>query len=217
MQPDTSIPTSAPSTNPTPTHTHPKKSSEGWKNILFTVLILVGAPLFAIVLTTFVFQSYRVDGASMETTLQNNDRLIIWKFPQTIAHIRNTVHMPKRGDIIVFTKQNLPDANGNNKQLIKRVIGLPCDHIVVKDGHITIYNPGHPDGYNPDTSQDLSAGIAETTNGDVDVTVTDGQVFVCGDNRPHSLDSRFFGVIPASDIVGTLSYRIAPVGNFEHF
>lgn len=190
---------------------------EGWKNVLFTVAILVGAPLFALLLTIFVFQSYRVDGISMEKTLQNNDRLIIWKFPETVARIRGQVHMPARGEVIVFVKEDMPDANGTNKQLIKRVIGLPGDRVVVTDGKITIYNAKNPNGFNPDKDKSFTDGIATETSGDIDMTVEDGQVFVCGDNRPHSLDSRFFGAIPAKDIVGKLSYRIAPVGKFEHF
>lgn len=217
MQPDNSIATNQPQTNPQPVAPKHKNKGEGWKNILFTVVILVGAPLFALLLTMFVFQSYRVDGISMESTLQNNDRLIIWKLPETIARLRNQTHMPARGEVIVFVKHDLPDASGNDKQLIKRVIGLPGDRVVIKDDKITIYNNDNPNGFNPDTDQEFSAGIATQTSGDIDITVGDGQVFVCGDNRPHSLDSRFFGTIPASDIVGKLSYRIAPVGNFEHF
>lgn len=210
MQPDASIPTPRPASKPT-------RSRDGWKNILFTVLVLVGAPLLALFLTMFVFQSYRVDGISMETSLQNNDRLIIWKLPRTIARIDHHTYLPNRYDIIVFVKHDLPDTNGNAKQLIKRVIGLPGDRIVVKDDHITVYNDEHPDGFDPDTGHSFSPHIAAVTSGDVDVTVGPDQVFVCGDNRPDSLDSRFFGVIPANDIIGKLTYRIAPFGKFEHF
>lgn len=219
MQPDNSIPTNQPKTKQPPTARQPKSNEggEGWKNILFTVVILVGAPLFALFLTLFVFQSYRVDGISMETTLQNNDRLIIWKLPETIAHLRGQTHMPNRGEIVVFVKEDMPDANGTNKQLVKRVIGLPGDRVVVKDGKITVYNTESPNGFDPDSNQEFSAGIASQTSGSLDVVVEPGQVFVCGDNRPHSLDSRLFGSIPAKDIVGKLSYRIAPVNNFEHF
>lgn len=219
MQPDISIPTQSQPTKPDipAPQASDKKSGEGWKNIVFTVIILVGAPLFALALTAFVFQSYRVDGISMETTLQNNDRLIIWKLPETIARIKHTTHMPNRGDIIVFTKEDMPDANGKNKQLIKRVIGLPGDRVVVKDNVITVYNNEHPNGFNPDKNQSFTAGIAPITSGDVDTVVEKGEVFVCGDNRPHSLDSRFFGAIPVSDIVGKLSYRIAPANQLKHF
>lgn len=210
MQPDASIPTSPPVAKSS-------RPRDGWKNILFTILVLVGAPLVALFLTMFVFQSYRVDGESMETSLQNNDRLIIWKLPRTLARLEHKSYIPQRGDIIVFTEQDLPDANGNPKQLIKRVVGLPGDRVVVKDNHITVYNSEHPDGFNPDTGHDFSSHIASNTAGSVDVTIGDDHVFVCGDNRPDSLDSRYFGPISADAIVGKLSYRIAPLGAFEHF
>lgn len=219
MQSDTSIPTQTEPSKPSGDVDKPQRShaSEGWKNIVFTIAILVGAPLFALALTAFVFQSYRVDGISMETTLQNNDRLIIWKLPETIARIKHTTHVPNRGDVIVFTKEDMPDANGKNKQLIKRVVGLPGDRVIVKDNEITVYNSEHPEGFNPDRNQSFSAGIAAVTSGNVDTVVRDGEVFVCGDNRPHSLDSRFFGAVPISDIVGKLSYRIAPINELRHF
>jgi signal peptidase I len=61
--------------------------------------------------------------------------------------------VPHRGDIIIFNQANLPDTSfGQTKQLIKRVIGLPGEHVVVKDGKVTVYNDANPQGFNPDTS-----------------------------------------------------------------
>lgn len=222
MHPQTSIPTTNPATNPqsdTPApYQAPKKNNhEGLKSILFTIAILVSAPLLALFLTTFVFQSYRVDGESMETSLQHNDRLLIWKLPRSIANLRNSTYMPERGDIIVFTKPDMIDVNGQQKQLIKRVVGLPGDRVVVKDGAITVYNNEHPDGFNPDQNQPFSQFIDNTTRGDIDVEVRQGEVFVCGDNRSNSLDSRSFGSISTDDISGTLSYRIFPLSKFDRF
>lgn len=212
MQPDASIPIP-------PATAKPTRSRDGWKNIIFTVLVLIGAPLLALFLTVFVFQSYRVDGVSMETSLQNNDRLIIWKLPRTLARIQHKSYIPHRDDIIVFVEHDLPDANGNPKQLIKRVIGLPGDRVVVKDNHITVYNNEHPNGFNPDTGRAFSSHIATPTTAprDIDVVIGSDQVFVCGDNRPDSLDSRYFGPIHVNDIVGKLTYRIAPLNKLEHF
>lgn len=154
----------------------------------------------------------------METTLQNHDRLIVLKVPRTIARITGHDYIPKRGDVIVFVKSGLQvygDAQ-SQKQLIKRVIGLPGDRLVVKDGIITIYNTAHPQGYNPDTSNEWGK-VIKTTTGDVDVTVQPGQLFVCGDNRLNSLDSRSFGPIPAHDIVGKLLVRVFPLNKAELF
>ncbi len=212
---NTEVPSTTPGVLLTPP---PKKNREGLKSILSTVLILVAAPLIALALTAYVFQSYEVDGPSMETTLENHDRLIVLKVPRTIARITGHDYIPHRGDIIIFVKRGLQEYGDsqNEKQLIKRVIGLPGDRVVVTDGTLTIYNTAHPNGYSPDDSGDWKNAIV-TTNGNVDLTVKPGEVFVCGDNRTNSLDSRFFGPVSANDIVGKLSLRVFPLGNAEKF
>lgn len=206
-------PTAAPD-SPPPKH---KKSGESWRSVFGTVLIFLLAPLIAICIAAFCLQSYQVDGQSMETTLQNRDRLIVNKIPRTWARITGHNYIPKRGDIIVFNQAGLFDANGlAEKQLIKRVIGLPGDHIVVKDGSITIYNAQHPSGFNPDKTVGYHI-TATTTPGNVDITLKSGQIFVCGDNRPNSEDSRYFGPINSNQIVGQLLVRIVPVDKAERF
>ncbi len=193
----------------------PKK--EGWKSVISTVLILVAAPVVALLLINFVFQSYEVDGPSMETTLQNHDRLIVDKVPRTMARITRKNYIPKRGDIVIFVKKGLFEfGSSQEKQLIKRVIGLPGDRIVVANDKITLYNKEHPNGYNPDSGTSYTSAI-KTTPGSVDLTVPDGEVFVCGDNRTNSLDSRYFGTVPSSDIVGKLSFRIFPINKAGGF
>src|SRR4051812_22701390 len=78
-----------------------------WRDILSTLLILVAAPLIALLLTAFVFQSYEVDGQSMETTLHDHDRLIVLKVPRTVSRLTNHPYIPHRGDVIIFVKHNL--------------------------------------------------------------------------------------------------------------
>ncbi len=183
--------------------------SEGIKSILSTVAILVIAPLIALSLTAFVFQSYEVDGPSMETTLQNRDRLIVYKLPKTIASITGHAYVPHRGDIIIFSRTDgFEFGTSAKRQLIKRVIAYSGERVVVKDGKLTVYNTEHPDGFQPD---DAPYGkVIVTTPGDVDLVVPDGQIYVCGDNRPNSLDSRSFGPISTNDIVGKLILRVYP-------
>ena len=198
--------------------TQPKRREhDGLKSILSTLAILIIAPIIALTLTAFAFQSYEVDGPSMETTLQNHDRLIVYKAPKTWSRITGHPYIPNRGDIIVFSKDDLSGFGGSaEKQLIKRVIGLPGERVVVKDGYLTIYNSAHPGGFQPD--QTLPYGkVIPTTAGNVDITVPQNDVFVCGDNRPNSLDSRAFGAIPASSIVGKLSLRIFPFSKTKAF
>ncbi len=192
--------------------------SHKWRDVLSTVAILIAAPLVALLLTAFVFQSYEVDGPSMETTLQNQDRLIVWKVPRTLARLTNHAYVPHRDDVIIFVKHGLYESGGSQeKQLIKRVIGLPGDRVVVADGNITVYNSQHPDGYNPDVNHDFSQNIAAFTTGNLDLVIPQNQVFVCGDNRTNSLDSRSFGPIAVDDIVGKLTVRIFPLNNFKSF
>ncbi len=200
-----------------PDNSGQKNKGEGWRSILTTIIIVIAAPAVALLLINFVFQSYEVDGPSMQSTLENNDRLIVWKIPRTIARIQKKDYIPGRGDIIVFTKHGLYEGGvGGDKQLIKRVIGLPGDRVVVSDGILTVYNQEHPDGFSPD-SEGKWASIITPTSGNIDVIVNPGEVFVCGDNRANSLDSRSFGPIPASDIIGRLEFRIFPFNKISQF
>lgn len=190
---------------------------DGIKGILSTVAILVIAPIIALSLTLFVFQSYEVDGPSMETTLQNHDRLIVYKLPKTIARLTGNNYLPKRAEIVIFTrKDNIEFGSSKPRQLIKRVIALPGERVVVKDGSITVYNQEHPEGFNPDQIAPYGKVIT-TTSGDVDLTVPEDSIYVCGDNRPQSLDSRSFGPVPMKDLVGKLSLRVYPFGKGQKF
>jgi signal peptidase I len=216
-----------PNTNPThetveteqpKSHRRSLKHREGLKSALSTLLILIAAPLVAYLIVTFVFQSYEVDGPSMETTLHNHDRLIVLKAPRTLARIEGKSYIPARGSIIVFKQKLGLTVNGTDeRQLIKRVIGLPGDRVVVKDDVITIYNKEHPDGYNPDANQSWSDVVTKTGGGPIDRVIGDDEVFVCGDNRANSLDSRVFGPIKVDTIVGKLSLRILPANTAKHF
>lgn len=201
-----------------PTVGAPKNKGEGWKSVLSTLAILIAAPLVALGLTTFVFQSYEVDGPSMMTTLSDHDRLIVLKAPRTLASITHKDYVPKRGNIIIFKQSGLQQYGDPSaeKQLIKRVIGVPGDHVVVKDGKITIYNAEHPDGFNPDEGSKWQNAII-TTPGNVDVVIKEGEVFACGDNRTNSYDSRMLGPISAEHIVGKLVLRVFPLSQADTF
>lgn len=197
----------------------PHKGSDV-KNTIASILILCMAPVVAILLTLFVFQSYQVDGPSMESTLHDNDRLIVWKAPRTVARITRQQYVPNRGDVIIFSEPGLGnyDEPDGSKQLVKRVIGLPGDRIVIKNGSITVYNKSYPDGFNPDTTLPYGKEhTMPTTSDDVDVTLQSDELFVCGDNRPNSLDSRMFGPIKTNQVVGKLVMRILPLSQTKIF
>ncbi len=197
--------------NVTPQERHEQASKSGWKNIGSSLAILLIAPLLAVLITIFVFQSYEVYGPSMQTTLQNGDRLIVFKLSKYWAGLVGNEYIPKRGEIVVFDKpSSLSNVSGEVKHLIKRVIGLPGERVVVKGGKITIYNKDNSAGFDPDSNQEYSKDITYTA-GDVDITVGPGEVFVCGDNRNNSLDSRVFGAISTKTITGTAKLRFLPV------
>jgi signal peptidase I len=204
--------------SPEPARTPPKKQSNR-REALSTIGILFAAFLLALFIITFIFRSYQVDGPSMETTLRNNDKLIIWKVPRSWSDITHHDYIPARGDIVVFNEKGLGQfGQQDKKQLIKRVIGLPGDRVVVKDGSVTVYNKEHPQGFNPDKTLPYGKNNAiPETSGNVDVVLGPHQIFVCGDNRPDSLDSRSFGPINADQLVGKLALRIFPVGQAKAF
>jgi signal peptidase I len=196
-------------------HTSSKK--EGWRSIASTVAILLTAPLIAIFLTAFVFQSYQVDGASMETTLSHNDRLLVWKLSKTWSKLTGHAYVPDRGDIVVFTEPALGQFGQDpGKQLIKRVVGLPGEKVVVKDGKLIVYNQNKPDGFEPDKELAYGAEIPNTPI-EGEWQIGDNELFVVGDNRSNSLDSRTFGPINTNNVVGKLSARVLPLDEIEKF
>lgn len=192
---------------------HTAKS--GWKSILSNLGLLILAPVLAVFITIFVFQSYEVYGLSMETSLQDGDRLIVQKVSKNWAHLRGNAYIPLRGEIVIFDKPDaLGSLSGEVDHLIKRVIGLPGERVVVHGGKITVYNKDTPQGFNPDQGQEWSKDII-STSGEVDITVGRDEIFVVGDNRDNSTDSRKFGSISSDTITGVAKLRFAPVGNFR--
>lgn len=171
--------------------------------IVFPILIVL-------VLHNFVFQAYHVVGTSMSSTLQPSDYLIISKVGYSKALVerqfkKDIKYIPARGQIIVFHYPRDP-----TEVFVKRVVGLPGDHIVIKDGKVTIFNKNKPNGFNPDSSYEKS----ETqTLIDTDDTVAAGSVFVMGDNRTPggSYDSREWGQLESSYIIGNAVLRLLPL------
>jgi signal peptidase I len=153
----------------------------------------------------------------METTLSNNDRLIVWKLPRTWSRITHHQYIPKRGDIVVFVEPSLGRfGQSPDKQLIKRVVGLPGERVVVKNGVLTVYNNDHPSGFQPDQVLPYGNVIGQTPM-DGTWTIGDQEIFVVGDNRSNSLDSRSFNAVNAKNIVGKLVVRVLPLNDVKKF
>jgi signal peptidase I len=191
--------------------------NDSTRGFLAFVVLVLAAFIIAWGLVAFVFQQYEVDGPSMQPTLQTGNRLVVLKIARTWARVTGHPYIPKRGDIVVFTEKDLFNLDEvNSDQLIKRVIGLPGERVVVDNGVLTIYNKQHPNGFRPDAVLPYG-NVIKQTMGNINIVVPAGDVFVCGDNRSNSLDSRYFGPVPAKYIIGQLVLRVTPVNELKIF
>lgn len=160
-------------------------------------VVIAGAVLVALAIKTFLFQAFYIPSGSMLPTLQIDDRVLVNK-------VSYDLHDVNRGDLVVFERPGLADApadTGEADDLIKRVIGLPGDSVEVRDSVVYVNGAALDEPYLPDG---LQFGNAPP------VVVPDDHVFVMGDNRPDSRDSRAFGPVPVEDIVGRAFLRIWP-------
>ncbi len=198
-------------------HDHKRGFIHAFKSLLSFVSFIVTVVVAAMLINHFVFQSYYVDGLSMTPTLENEDRLIINKVGKTIATIQGKPYLPARGDIVILDSTIL-DQYGHEEQLIKRVIGLPGETVIIRDGMVMIKNHAYPDGFNVDKT--LGLQLEPTySEAPIEVTVPEDMVYVLGDNRGlnGSFDSRAFGATSSSNIQGNLAARIFPFDRAQAF
>lgn len=180
---------------------------------IFIVCVLIGTLL----INTFVFRSFSVVGPSMEKTLYTGDRLIINRLPVTWAQLQNKSYVPERGQIIVFKNPNFGSSN-EDEFIVKRVIAFGGERVVIVDGHYMVYNSEHPEGFNPDDTNNGEPG--KPTSGTVDKVVPKDELFVSGDHRQgtYSFDSRYgMGTIPLYDVIGPVGIRIFPFNQMRFF
>ncbi|MEK7557908.1 MAG: signal peptidase I [Patescibacteria group bacterium] len=152
----------------------------------------------------FLIQPFYVKGASMEPNFHDSEYLII-------DEISYRLHEPKRGDIIVFKYPRNPQ-----EYFIKRVIGLPNEKIQVKDGEIHIFNKEHPLGIKIDEPY-LANGVKTNGTDDDIINLSNDEYYVFGDNRNFSKDSRSFGPVNKSFVVGRVLLRGWPFNRVNLF
>ena len=179
------------SQEPAPTALPPQRTwlAQTTQDIVSTVLPAI---VIALLMHLFLAQSSVVYGESMQPNFFTDQRLIIEK-------VSYHLHGPERGDVIV-----LSDPDGGPLPLIKRVVGLPGERITVAGGRVYIDGKLLAEPY---LTQDTPGGTHTWV-------VPPFQVFVMGDNRSNSRDSRFFGPIPIDSILGHAVFRYWPLNHF---
>ena len=154
-----------------------KKIDTWYKSLISIIVILIIA-----VFLRMTFTIVKVDGSSMKPTLEHNDFMLVKK------------EKPRRFDIVVLNERETD--GGPSKKIVKRVIGLPNDHITVIDGVLYINNSKYEEHY-------LSKeNIIQFKLVNFDIIVPEGHIFVLGDNRDVSKDSRAVGSFKESALVG---------------
>jgi signal peptidase I len=169
------------------------------ETLVLTVVIFLG-------IQTFVAQPYKVEQLSMENTLQPGQYVLVDKLTPRWADY-------ERGDIVVFQPPPSWAAETNGVPLIKRVIGLPGDRIQLRDGKVFVNDVQLAEPY-----LYAQGGVAQATDpspdGQSEWLVPDGDLFVMGDHRQNSADSRTFGPIERALVVGRGWLRYWPITTF---
>jgi signal peptidase I len=187
------------------------KRTHRWRD---TAVVVVVALVVALLLRLFVVETYFIPSASMEPALQVGDRILVNK----LSYDFHAVH---RGDIVVFSRPAKEHCAGPVvADLVKRVIGLPGETISLSGtGRVVIDGAPLPETWLPQLERATTYPGPPGTGYDLNrpYKIPSGQYFVMGDNRMNSCDSRWWGPISKSSIVGKVDLRIWPLGALHFF
>jgi signal peptidase I len=177
-----------------------KRARSRSRSLIEWILVVAIAVLVSLLIRAYVFQTFYIPSGSMEPTLQIGDRILVSKLSVELG----TIH---RGDILVFKAPAavVNDCGDTVTDLVKRVIGLPGETISSKGN--TIYVNGNALTQTWAHNEPLGRPIGN-------VTVPKNEYFMMGDNQPASCDSRYWGTVPRSSIIGKAFLRIWPLGRF---
>ena len=156
------------------------------KKILWELIPYIAIVILIIIVRIFIITPVRVDGSSMYNTLEDGDILLLYKMAKI-----------DRYDIVVL------DEEFDNEIIIKRIIGLPGETVEIKRGKIYINDEEIADDYAFGDTSDYEK-----------ITLADDEYFILGDNRLISKDSRYFGPVKESDLMGEAVFRIWPFSGF---
>jgi signal peptidase I len=181
------------------------------RSLVEWVLIIAVALVGALIIRTVLFQAFFIPSASMTPTLKIHDRILVNK----LSYDLHPVH---RGDIVVFKRSPNMIGEGNIKDLVKRVVGLPGETIQSgPNGQVEIDGRALPETYLPAgvlPGPQITRVAGCLPGPATGCTIPAGHYFVMGDNRNDSSDSRVFGPITKTQIVGRAFIRIWPLPDF---
>jgi signal peptidase I len=203
--PDAQAPVTDPgggTAEPEPDPAAKRRSGRSWLIELVVIVVVVLGASFLV--RTFVVQTFFIPSGSMIPTLQVGDRILVDKLSYKL-------HGVGRGDIVVFTKPPLEHQNIND--LVKRVIGLPGETISSVNGQVYINGKLLHEPWLQPGVQTTPGPDPVPFNLDKPYKIPAGEYYVMGDNRTDSEDSRWFGPIPRSTIVGRAFVRIWPLSH----
>jgi signal peptidase I len=173
-----------------------RKKSSPTRTVVEWALVIGGALVVALLIRTFLLAAFYIPSPSMVPTLEEGDRVLVNKLSYKL-------HDVNRGDIVVFERPESEPDQGI-EDYIKRVIALPGEVVEGRQGQVIVNGRQLEEPYLPDGAQTSDFGPE---------TVPSGRVWVMGDNREVSVDSRRFGAIPTSKIVGRAFVRIWPLSH----
>ena len=176
-----------------------EKKKSNVKEYIESIIIAI---LIALFIRTFIICAYKIPSRSMVPTLLVGDHILVSKFIYCvkIPLLRNTIipiREPKRGEIVVFIYPN-----DRSKDFIKRVIGLGGDKIEIKNKKIFINDKEYKDSFGIYSDNIIYPATMQPRDNFGPITVPKDSIFVMGDNRDESLDSRFWGFVDLKDVEG---------------
>jgi len=197
---------------PTGPTEEPRSSTARW--LREAIVVVLVAVLVAVLLRAFVVQTFYIPSGSMEPTLQIGDRILVNKLSYHL-------HGVDRGDIVVFSRPSAENCGGPEvNDLVKRVIGLPGDVLSLSSNHdVDVDGKRLDEAWLPSSEQGntFPGPAGNRFNLARPYRVPANDYFVMGDNRTDSCDSRYWGPITKSLIVGKVDIRVWPISSVHIF